>query len=292
MRKNLIIITLLISLIYNNSFAQRSDNIGAAGAAIAGAAVGLLGGAIQINIIKESLENEAVEWVLENDTLRKFNLKLLQFNATKTSELNNVSSISFIVRPENFDDAYVLMFVCSSGWINDYGLNFSYITPLKFTKEYWGNIILSYLNISSTIKVDDYNKIPTFSRTSKKPTQDDYDAGRAIYVTNITSGGSVSVVNYVKDEETVSLSQILDVDKSKIQFTTKSGTKNFLLRGDLDGDTHIIKDFDDKLMIDFNEENLNIYLKSSSDLFTIKRNKVFEITKKLFCEKCFNEPIL
>ena len=65
MKKSLIIITILISLIYNNSLAQRSDNIDAAGAAIAGAAVGLLGGAIQINIIKESLENEAVEWVLD-----------------------------------------------------------------------------------------------------------------------------------------------------------------------------------------------------------------------------------
>ena len=74
------IITIFIILVtFNLSYSQKGETIAAA----AGAVAGIIGGAIEYNQIVESIENEAVEWVLDNDTLKKFNLKLLQFNVSK-----------------------------------------------------------------------------------------------------------------------------------------------------------------------------------------------------------------
>ena len=182
------------------------------------------------------------------------------------------------------------MFILNSGWINEYGVNFSYINTLKFNKEYWGKILLTYLNTGGLVNVNDYHKIPTFSKTSKDVNEDDFKNGNAIYVTSVTSGGKVDVDTYIIDENRVSLSNIIDVDRTKIQFKTKNGIQNFYLRRNLDENTHFAKDFDDKLIIDFNDLNLKIFLKSTSDLFTIKRNEILEITRNLFCEKCFRNP--
>jgi len=281
------IITIFIILVtFNLSYSQKGETIAAA----AGAVAGIIGGAIEYKQIVESIENEAVEWVLDNDTLKKFNLKLLQFNVSKKSEFNNISSISFIVRPEKFNESYVLLFVLSSGWISDYGLNFSYVQPLKLTREYWRNIMLTYLSLGGFVNLDDFNNIPTYSKTSKKISDEDFKNGNGFFLTNISSGGSVDVDMYYIDEGRVSLSQLIDVDRSKVQFKTKDRIRNLYLRKDLDGDTHFVKDFNNEIMIDFNELNLNMFLKSTSDLFTIKRNKVFEITKNLFCDSCFNNP--
>ena len=61
----------------------------------------------------------------------------------------------------------------------------------------------------------------------------------------------------------VDMKNIVDVDRSKIEFNEGDGKGkiSFPLRKDLDGDTHLVANIGDELKIDFNEKDLNIFLK-------------------------------
>ena len=62
------------------------------------------------------------------------------------------------------------------------------------------------------------------------------------------------------------------------------GKISFPLRKDLDGDTHLVANIDDELKIDFNEKDLNIFLKETGDLFRLRRNIILKMTKELYKE--------
>ena len=273
MKKFFLLVFLIIPL--SKSYSQKEEIIGAGAAAVAGA----IGIKLAIDIIKEQFEHEAVEWVLSNDSSKKFNLKLMSFDATKLDNLNSVSAIPFIIRKPNPKNSYVLIFVLSPGWYNQYGVDFTFVQPLTFNLERWEKLMLKYLNLSSNVSFDDINYIPSYkeilynkARESKLSEIDNN------YILNQSKGYEYTGID-------IPLSEINNINNNVIVFkSTNYGNKRLVypLIDYLDGDTHFITDLDDDLLIDFNEKNFNIFIKKTKDLFRLKRSILVDITKGLY----------
>ena len=295
--KRLLVILFFISL---NGFSQgKKSDLPTASAA------GVLGGALTFGaltpIVIEQFEHEAVEWVLSNDTLREFKLKLMQFEATKIDNFNNISAVPFIVQPTRLENSYVLLFVLSPGWWNQYGVEYTKIKPLIINRKLWDDITLKYLNISGLVQVESLNKIPTFriERNPKNISQDDIKSGKIIVRAASQTLGDAVI--YRRNEEFKNFSEFHDITKNKIQFSNPNfgvnesraliGKSNksegprlyeFPLRSELSGDSHIIGEINEELLIDFNEKNLNFFLKATGDLFRLKRTTFVKITQELY----------
>ena len=128
--KKLLTCILLINFLFFESLAQKK------GAAIAGGIAGGIAAAFSIKAAiekyKESFEHEATEWVLKNDTLTEFQLKIINLQASGIDDSNNISAVPFIVKSLNNDKPYVLIFILSRGWINQFEL-ISHMLNLSFS---------------------------------------------------------------------------------------------------------------------------------------------------------------
>jgi len=274
--KRKIIIFLLFYLLTYNIYSQKNEAI-AAGAA--GVVAGIVGVKLVVDNLKEQFEHEAVEWVLANDSLYKFNLKLMSFEATKIDNLNSISAVPYIVRTPDSENSYVLIFVLSPGWYNQYGVDFTYVKPLKFNKKKWENIMLHYMNLASNVQFSDINKIPTYTymlhQKAKKLKESDNDNN---YILGSISGYEYSGIN-------MPLSSIKNINSNTFVFKNEgNGKRNLLfpLIDYLDEDTHYVSKINEEIKIDFNEENLNIFLIETEDLFRMKRKILIDITKELY----------
>lgn len=92
MRKLLLILIAISCLLPRNLHAQNNEN-----AAIAGAAIGaLVGAAIQIQLLKEQVELEATQYILNNfPEYNQFELKTLDFDGKKLKDMSSTSVITF-----------------------------------------------------------------------------------------------------------------------------------------------------------------------------------------------------
>jgi hypothetical protein len=250
----IILIMVLLSMLNNRVNGQ--NNAGAifgAAAAIAATSVVV---ASSVENIKEGLERKMVEWVLVNKNIennKKFKLSFLKWDITKKSELSDVSILAFTFKEFN-KNKEVLLCVCSPGWINDYGIDFNRILIYEITKEYWNKVLLSYFNIS---KSKEYLNISTLD---------------SIPANNMFNHKKLEYFN---------VSQMTAIKTHGIEFNNEA-TFNFEESLINNGDTHIITDFDNNFKIDFNEGNLNMFIKETHDLVRIKRNFVLDLTKTLY----------
>lgn len=259
----------------------------------AGGVAGLIGGAVavklMIEMLKEQFEHEATEWILANDTdLTEFNLKLMSFDATKIDNLNTMSAVPFIVKTRKRENSYILIFVLSPGWKNEYGVDITFIKPIVFTQEYWKQILLTYLNTAGVIPVENLSAIPVYNLVKNAtPNEEELASGEYVLIESISENDKVEKFVYKKSNGVFAdMKNIDDVDRTKIEFKEVDGKGkiSFPLRKDLDGDTHLVANIDDELKIDFNEKDLNIFLKETGDLFRLRRNIILKMTKELYKE--------
>jgi hypothetical protein len=259
--KKLILILLLFSYSIKNTslYAQKNDAAaGIAGAVVGGIAAGLLVAA-SIENVKEGMERNIVEWIYSKYNMEEpleFELKLIKWEAAKKEDLSNVSVVGYKFYDNN-NPPRILLNACSPGWINDAGINFEFVKVYEINQEYWSKILLTYLNLvrkSSTPKITDIEKIPVVDK----------------------KGGSALIPLYFM--KSVSTTQIIFSNTENQEF-------KFDLRPLDNGDIHIGSNFDNEFKIDYNEGNLNLFLKSTRDLVRIKRDFIVDITKNVFSNK-------
>jgi len=123
--KKLIIIFLTLTTLHNSMVAQSKSNAGVAAAA-ATAVVGLVALGVTMDNINEMLELQATQHILENQTTDShFSCKLISTDASKLSDMSNVSIVPFLVeRPSG--KSVLIMFV-SKGWLTDYGIDLALV---------------------------------------------------------------------------------------------------------------------------------------------------------------------
>jgi hypothetical protein len=186
----------------------------------------------------------------------EFELKLIKWDVTKKEDFSNVSVIGFSYK-ESDSAPVVLLNACSPGWINDNGVDFSYVDVYEITQDLWSRIMINYLNLAKSSEMEtvtDINKIPTLSK------------GKA----------QVYVPFYMVES----------VSSSSLTFYTENnGETKFYFKSLSNGDVHLANNFDKDFVIDFNEGNMNVYLKSTGDLIKLKRNFLVDITKRVFQDK-------
>ncbi len=246
MKKIIISLIALCFLLPKNIQAQNNDN-----AALAGAAVGaLVGAAIKIQLLKEQVELEATQYILNNfPEYNKFSLETLDFDGKKIKDMSSTSVITFKMcefdfdndaKPSQFEtptvlgDRMVLFAFTSHGWVNEYGLNYNKIKWYLISADEWLNMMTSYVKVAS--KEEDEIKIKNILKEGK-----------------VVNKG----VRAKKSKD--------DIDFYKIG-----------------NDMYLVTDYSDKFKFVYNERSFGMFLKETKDLVQIGRNDLINIHKFIF----------
>ncbi len=154
MKKSLLILILIITIIPKQSYAQ---NKGEAIAGIAGGLLAIGAGVAAVEQMKENAELTATQWILTNrPELTSFSLKTLDFNGKKLKDMSAVSVITFKIQeftpednPELNGKKQVLFGFTSSGWISEYGIDFEKVSWYLIDDAEWLNMMVAYVKVSS-----------------------------------------------------------------------------------------------------------------------------------------------
>ncbi|TVZ46926.1 hypothetical protein [Olleya sp. Hel_I_94] len=154
MKKSLLILILIITIIPKQSYAQ---NKGEAIAGIAGGLLAIGAGVAAVEQMKEKAELTATQWILTNrPELTSFSLKTLDFNGKKLKDMSAVSVITFKIqeftpedKPELNGKKQVLFGFTSSGWISEYGIDFEKVSWYLIDDSEWLNMMVAYVKVSS-----------------------------------------------------------------------------------------------------------------------------------------------
>ena len=250
MRKVIITLIAISFLLPRNTHAQNNDNAAIAGAvgALAGAAVGA---AIQIQLLKEQIELEATQYVLNNfPEYNRFLLTTMSFDGKKLKDMSSTSVITFKMCEFDFDgdkkDEYaggtptilgerkVLFAFTSHGWVNQHGLVHNKIQWYLISADEWLNMMTAYVKVASR-EVDE-----------------------------------VKIRKALKEGKVVN-----------------KGVKAKKSRDDIDfyriwGDMYLVTDYSDKFKFVYNERSFGMFLKKTKDLVQIGRNDLIKIHKFIF----------
>lgn len=156
MRKLLLIVIVITFLIPNQTVSQDK---GAVTAAAVGGLLAIGAGIAAVEQMKEQAELTATEWFLINHPeYTKFSLKTLDFDGKKLKDISSASVITFKIREFTFSEdnpefgkKLVLFGFTSSGWINEYGIDFDKVMWFLIEGEEWMNMMTTYTKVASGV---------------------------------------------------------------------------------------------------------------------------------------------
>lgn len=246
---------LICILLFLSSFSQTINAQNNNTAAVAGALT-LIGTGLlmeyEINSYRESFERNIVQWIMTNknfDNKVEFDLDLIKWEITKKEDFNNVSVMGFKYF-QDYKKKEVILAVCSPGWINQFGVNYSKIKVIEIDKTRWDSIFKAFLNLSQR------NDIKTPLLLESIPVESSNFLSKKITTT------------------TEKIENLESIDQNAINFP--SGKYRFQQLG---GNTHVVQDFDKDFMIDFNEGSINLFIKGTNELVKVKRSFLLEVNK-------------
>jgi hypothetical protein len=246
MRKVIITLIAISFLLPRNSHAQNDDN-----AAIAGAAIGaLVGAAIQIHLLKEQVELEATQYILNNfPEYNRFSLETLDFNGKKLKDMSSTSVITFKMCEFDFDvnqkdratttptilgERMVLFAFTSHGWVNEFGLDINRIQWYLISADEWLNMMTAYVKVASS------------------------------------EADEIKIKKTLKEGKVVNKGVRAKKSKDDIDF--------YMIGNDM----YLVTDYSDKFKFVYNERSFGMYLKETQDLVQIGRNDLIKIHKFIF----------
>lgn len=248
-------------------------------------AAGIIGGAVAayaaIEQFEERLELDGTKYLLENHPeLTHFDLKVLDLEGVKMSDLSNVSCVTFsvnILEPytTNSKDKMVLMMFLSRGWMNQFGIDYTKVKYKLIGSEEWDSLLFNYVSLASPIKIEDKNKISTFKKSANGLANQNQQ-----YFGIPQGDGFVDI--YVADGGFAKISE------SKL---TSSGLERKYFDADekvfktslvlpflkLSGDTYVTKDYSQEFKMVYNESSMGLYIKSLKDLVQLRRSSINKI---------------
>lgn len=150
----------LIVIIFCIPQQMKSQNNGAAIAAVATGIVAIGAGIAAIEDMKERTELTATQWILENHPeMKSFSLKTLDFNGKKIKDMSKTSILTFKLQEFTPKDSPILdgkkqiLFAFTSyGWIGEQGIDFSRVNWYLVDDAEWMNMMVAYSKISSEEK--------------------------------------------------------------------------------------------------------------------------------------------
>ncbi len=282
MTKYLLLLILCINVSKSN--AQKQE----IAAAAIGAGIAIFAAAAAYDAFIEKLENEATEWVLKNrPECNRFRLKLMNLRGEKLTNMSEISSCTFLVEPMG-SEKFVMMWIVSEGWWNDYGVVFNQIVVKTFNKEEWKKVVWAYFECGNQKLKCTMDSIPIYTQfdfprnaeqnwnyiVKQKPNLANCSFEKIKHDQN-------SEVYYVLQDVT-NLNSLKSVRGNKFDFHNFYNPEfsNTIYFEKIDGDTYVVKDVDE-LRVVYNERSINLFFKSVNSLVKF-RNSVFEdITSEL-----------
>jgi len=262
--KKLIIIFLTLTTLHNSMVAQSKSNAGVAAAA-ATAVVGLVALGVTMDNINEMLELQATQHILENQTTDShFSCKIISTDASKLSDMSNVSIVPFLVeRPSG--KSVLIMFV-SKGWLTDYGIDLALVQFQEYSPQDWNQLVFHYFKAGSIVPINDISAIPCFISCSKSefdPNNPDHvqDAKGSMF--KITGRLDISKFSF-KDSKN-------DQADAYYKFPVTGNFLDYFVFERIGNDEYLTSQLNDEIVIVYNEKSLGIYnrrLKRLSQLST------------------------
>ena len=268
-----VILILLCLFITNKSISQNAGEIIGAIAGVAGAAAVA---AIEVDLYQERWEVYATDYILKNYDYDAFELKINGFDKTRAFDPSTVSILAFNVSPINYADGtrineekFSLLVILDSGYMTEYGIDYTKVRFEKFEKERWNKLYTAYVELASKTKIKDNKSIPIYKvNTRKSKSIENSDEN---YDPIIING---QIYKFTGEFTTF---QIATVGNKGLKFTNQL----VLPFQALNGDTYFIKDYNEDFKIIYNERSMGLYIKEIGKLVQIKNKFVTEITRYL-----------
>ena len=212
-------------------------------------AAGAFTTAIAISEIREILEQSATEWVIQNSNYKDgdtFEVKHLFYDLNSTSDLSRTRSILFKVTKNN-EKPKILVFFCSPGWYNQYGIIFTRVKDVLIDYELWTNIMFKLAKVATV-----YNK--NIKLVSKQQMRDD----------------GINIIDY-------------DITANRFKYTKKNNNLSaedchLYFRKVVNGDTHILGKVEGTdFVVDFNEGRLNLFNYQTGNLIKFNLGSINNI---------------
>lgn len=277
--KKVVILVILIGLIGRNNQAKAQSPASVAGMAATVVAGIVLAGGKDLNELKKEMSLKGTQYILKNNPeITSFQLSVLAFEDVKVSDLYNTNCVSFGVMI--FDpitgalkENRVLLMFSSEGWVNQYGLDFTKVRFDLFSKDEWGTTVFNYVNLASPVKFAEKNQVPIF-----KVAQGDSTPG---VITIWNKGGLKDYYEKTTNMTSIEYVRISEkgVDYSFVdpkQPTTRK-TEMALPFITIDGDRYLVKDFNNKYRVIYNEGSLMFFLKEVGELCLLRPKTVNRI---------------
>jgi hypothetical protein len=135
--------------------------------ASAGIVVAALTAAALVELVKEQMEHDAVEWMLANRAdVDEFELTLLDWSANSFSDLSSTSAVLFSVRPKS-KPQFILMVTTDHGWVTESGVNFAKVRYHSIARSRWDAIMFGYLRVSAQAPIGSPSRINVSPKRSK-----------------------------------------------------------------------------------------------------------------------------
>lgn len=281
-------ILLLLILLTKNVSSQNNDAL--LGALTVGAAT-----AIAIEDNKEVLEVLGTNYILTNyPEYDEFRLSVIGLgNTKKFSDKGTVRLYPFALTELNnsneTNNRKLLLMFASSGWVNEYGLDYTKISWELWTVKEWNNLLTVFSDLNSPITIAiESNQIPIFSNTNRginqNPNiQNTINSNEFFYRLEESNKNNKSQhlklwYKYVRDKDKMKISI------GKLKFTPdglKLKSKLIYPFYKLKNDDYIVKDYSKTLKVFSNENALGLFLKKEKKQILIKYSSVNKIHKFL-----------
>lgn len=252
-------------------------------AALVGITALIGAGIYEYNQYIEVLELNATEYYLSKYPSRKFSLSLVMKDGSAFKDLSNVSVLNFVI--EDFDTTVVpdenrrrlLSFFLSSGWANEYGIDFTRVIPKEWNKEEWTRFYIQYASLASGVEIANANTIPAFSLVS----YNEYENYEGLKITASVDKGTHGVFEpYINNLGYVSLGSNIIANDMGLHKILSDGRKVLFLpfNSGFEDSMYFVKQFNDEFKIVFNKGNMGIFLLETNDLVEMKRDWLNKIT--------------
>ncbi len=282
MRKIFLIVLFALNL--THAKAQKEElTAGAVGAGIA-----IFAAAAAYDAFIEKLENEATEWVLLNrPDCNRFRLKIMNLRGEKLTNMSEISSCTFMVEPVG-SEKFVMMWIVSDGWWNDYGVVFSKLAVRTFTKMEWSEIVWGFFQCGTGYMKCTPDSIPVYSPYDLKKTAEHFWNNSAKQKPSLTESSFQKVISDERNNvfyalrDITNFNSLLSVKGNKFDFYNPSNLELPITIDfeKMDGDTYVVKDVKD-LRVIYNERSINIFFKSINSLVKFRNTIFSDITKEL-----------
>jgi len=270
----LILIFAVITSSFGQSKRSRGSGSGDAVAAAVGITAGIAAAAYYEHQMREMVEQSAMEWVLSNREIANgdfIEVKLIEWEVKAITDISTTSNLLF--KYKRNDEPYeVILFILSSGWWNENGIEYTKVKPITIDIELWTDILATFMDVASVDTVlNVYNNDSLVLKYDKKISR---RRGDGSYYTETIK------VNYPTDFKSLE-----KIKGRSLRFVDSEDYEVEVELIKIKGDEHIIGILEnDKLLLDYNEKRINLYNKSTQDLIKFNINTVNEIHRLLLRE--------